>query len=72
MKLKCNRRDLVEAVSIVEKAVPVKSTSEIMEGIFLQTRENKFHLVGNNMDLGVIGKFISKQRYKKILICYKS
>lgn len=53
MKLKCNRRDLVEAVSIVEKAVPVKSTSEIMEGIFLQTRENKFHLVGNNMDLGL-------------------
>lgn len=53
MKLKCARRDLVEAVSIVEKAVPVKSTLDIMEGIFLETRENKFHLVGNNMELGL-------------------
>lgn len=53
MKLKCNRKQLVEAVSIVEKAVPVKSTIDIMEGIFLETREDKFHLVGNNMELGL-------------------
>ena len=53
MKLKCNRQDLVEAVNIVEKAVPVKSTMDIMEGIFLETKENSFHLVGNNMELGL-------------------
>lgn len=53
MKLKCNRTDLVEAVSIVEKAVPVKTTLPIMEGIFLEANDNCFHLVGNNMELGM-------------------
>lgn len=53
MKLKCKRTDLVEAVNIVEKAVPVKTTLPIMEGIYLEAKENTFHLVGNNMDLGL-------------------
>lgn len=53
MKIKCKRTDLVEAVNIVEKAVPVKTTLPIMEGIYLEAKENCFHLVGNNMDLGI-------------------
>ena len=53
MKLKCNRMDLAAAVNIVERAVPVKTTLPIMEGIFLEAKDDCFHLVGNNMDLGM-------------------
>lgn len=53
MKLNCKRTDLVQAVSIVEKAVPVKTTLPIMEGIYLEAKEDSFKLVGNNMDLGL-------------------
>lgn len=53
MKLKCKRTDLVEAVNIVEKAVPVKTTLPIMEGIYVEAKDDCFHLVGNNMELGM-------------------
>lgn len=53
MKLKCNRSDLVEAVNIAEKAVPIKTTLPIMEGIYLESKEDCFKIVGNNMDLGI-------------------
>ena len=53
MKMKCNRRDLMEAVSLVEKAVPVSTPISVLEGIFIEAKENAFKLVGNNMDLGI-------------------
>jgi len=53
MNLKCKRTDLLEAVNIVEKAVPVKTTLPIMEGIYLESRDDCFRLVGNNMELGL-------------------
>lgn len=53
MKLRCKRVDLIEAVNIVEKAVPVKTALPVMEGIFLEGRDDCFRLVGNNMDLGL-------------------
>ena len=53
MKMKCNRKDLVEAVSLVEKAVPVSTPISVLEGIFIEAKENAFKLVGNNMDLGI-------------------
>lgn len=53
MKMKCNRRDLTEAVSLVEKAVPVSTPISVLEGIFVEAKENAFKLVGNNMDLGI-------------------
>lgn len=53
MKMKCNRKDLMEAVSLVEKAVPVSTPISVLEGIFIEAKENAFKLVGNNMDLGI-------------------
>ncbi len=53
MKMKCNRKDLTEAVSLVEKAVPVSTPISVLEGIFIEAKENAFKLVGNNMDLGI-------------------
>lgn len=53
MKMKCNRHDLTEAVSLVEKAVPAATPISVLEGIFIEAKENAFKLVGNNMDLGI-------------------
>lgn len=53
MKMKCNRKDLVEAVSLVEKAVPVSTPISVLEGIFIEAKDNAFKLVGNNLDLGI-------------------
>lgn len=53
MEIKCNRKDLMEAVSLVEKAVPVSTPISVLEGIFIEAKENAFKLVGNNMDLGI-------------------
>ncbi len=53
MNLKCKRTDLMEAVSIVEKAVPVKTTLPIMEGIYVEAKDDSLKLVGNNMELGL-------------------
>lgn len=53
MKMKCNRRDLIEAVSLVEKAVPISTPISVLEGIFIEAKENAFKLVGNNIDLGI-------------------
>ena len=53
MKLKCKRLDLIEAVSLVEKAVPVSTPISVLEGIFIEAKKDAFKLVGNNMDLGI-------------------
>ena len=53
MKMKCKRQDLTEAVSLVEKAVPVATPISVLEGLFIEAKENAFKLVGNNLDLGI-------------------
>lgn len=53
MRMKCNRQDLAEAVSLVEKAVPAATPISVLEGLFIEAKENAFKLVGNNLDLGI-------------------
>lgn len=36
MKLTCNRENLISGVNIVQKAVPAKSTAEILQGILIE------------------------------------
>ena len=52
MKIKCNNNILMEAVTAVQKAVPIKSPHSILEGILLEA-EGKLILTGNNMELGI-------------------
>ena len=52
MKINCNKNILIEAVSAVQKAVPIKSPHSILEGILLEAEE-KLTLTGNNMELGI-------------------
>lgn len=53
MKAKCKRKDLTEAISIVERAVAVKSTMNILEGIYIEARDNHLQFLSNNLELGL-------------------
>ncbi|MBQ3554070.1 MAG: DNA polymerase III subunit beta [Clostridia bacterium] len=53
MIVKCKRRDLVYAISISERAVAVKSTLSILEGIYIEAKEGKLQFLSNNLELGI-------------------
>ena len=53
MKITCNRQELVDAVSNVQRAVSTKSTMAALEGILLKTNKEKLELCGYNLELGI-------------------
>lgn len=53
MKAKCKRKDLAEAIAIVERAVAVKSTMNILEGIYIEARGSELQFLSNNLELGI-------------------
>lgn len=56
MKLSCNKRELVEALQIVSKAVAAKPQTPIMSGIYLRAENNTLELQANNYELGLVAK----------------
>lgn len=53
MKLSCNKQVLVEAVSIIQRAVSTKSSIPALEGILIKTTEQGIELCGYNLELGM-------------------
>ncbi len=53
MKFICSKANLVHGVSIVQKAVPQKTTMTILECILIDVSENGIHLIANDMELGI-------------------
>lgn len=53
MKITCNKQELVEAVSNVQRVVSSKSTVPALEGILLKTEENSITLCGYDLELGM-------------------
>lgn len=53
MKFICSKANLVHGVSIVQKAVPQKTTMTILECILIDVSENEIHLIANDMELGI-------------------
>ncbi len=53
MKITCNRQQLVEAVSNVQRAVSTKSSVPALEGILLRTKENTVELCGYDLEIGM-------------------
>lgn len=51
MKFTCRRSDLLDAVNIVERAVASKSTMNILEGIFIEAKDDSIRFLGNNLEL---------------------
>ena len=53
MKIVCNRQELVEAVSNVQRAVSSKSSVPALEGILLRTMDHTVSLCGYDLELGM-------------------
>lgn len=53
MKIICNKNTLLTGVNTVLRAVPVKTTMDILECIVIKVDEGKIKLIGNDMSLGI-------------------
>ncbi len=53
MKIMCDKNILIEAVNIVSKAVSSKSTLPVLEGILIETKNDKITLTGNDLELAI-------------------
>lgn len=57
MILKVTKKDLVDAVNVVQKAVAAKSPMPILEGILLETRDQTLILRGTDVDVSIETSF---------------
>ncbi|MBU5592415.1 DNA polymerase III subunit beta [Clostridium sp. MSJ-4] len=53
MKFTCEKSNLQEAISIVQKAVTGRSPMPILEGIFIEAINNELRLIGSDIDLSI-------------------
>ena len=53
MKFNCHSSDILRAVSLVEKAIPVRSPLPIMENIYFELKEDTLILRANDLELGI-------------------
>ena len=53
MKIKCAKADLLAGINIVLKAVPAKTTMNILECILIKVGNDQIKLVSNDMELGI-------------------
>ena len=53
MKIICERELFSESISVVQRAVAVKSTIPHLEGILINTKENSIKLTGNNLEIAI-------------------
>ncbi|MCR4842781.1 MAG: DNA polymerase III subunit beta [Eubacterium sp.] len=53
MKIECSQADFSAAISIVSKAVAVRSTATIMQCILITAYDNEIKLTANNNSLGI-------------------
>ena len=53
MKIVCNKSNLLKGVNIALRAIPVRTTMEILECILIDASENVISLTANDMELGI-------------------
>lgn len=53
MKITCLKNDLLSGINIVLKAVPAKTTMNILDCILIKAVNDTIRLVGNDMELGI-------------------
>lgn len=59
MKFFCKKTDLSEAISIVMKAINRNSTVKILDGILIETGDNKIKLTGYDLETGIEAEVIA-------------
>ena len=52
MEFTCNKDNLIEAINMVQRAVPTRTTIPVLEGILIEVGE-ELKLTGNDMELGI-------------------
>lgn len=52
MKVICDKQKLLDAVNIVQKAVPTRTTLPVLEGILIEAGE-KLKMTGNDLEIGI-------------------
>ena len=53
MNIKCKKSDLLNSINISLKAIPGKTTMQILSFIAIVAENNKINLVSNNLELGI-------------------
>lgn len=53
MKITCSKNDLLKGVNIVSKAVPVRTTMDILECILIDAGNDGIKLTANDMEIGI-------------------
>ncbi len=53
MKLKVNQKDLSQSINIVQKGISSKTTFPILNGILIETKNNKLNLTGTDLEIGI-------------------
>ena len=53
MKIVCEKDKLLKCINSVVKGVPTRTTMPILEGIYIQTNENKVKMTTYDLDLGI-------------------
>lgn len=68
MKFTCNKSDINEAINIVLKAVPGKTTMPILECVVIEAMEEELKLTTNDMSLGIETRFPAKIEEEGIIL----
>ncbi|MDO5441966.1 MAG: DNA polymerase III subunit beta, partial [Bacillota bacterium] len=53
MKFACTQLSLIKALSIVDKAVSVRTTIPVLKGILLNVKDNRLYLTASDLDLSI-------------------
>ena len=53
MKFNCSKSDLIDSISIVQKAIKTNSTVAILDGILIQAEDDKVKLTGYDLETGI-------------------
>lgn len=53
MKIKVNRKSLVKSISIAQKAISSRTTTQILEGILLVAKDNNLTLIASDTEISI-------------------
>lgn len=53
MKFKCFQKDLSDAIATVQRAIPTKSTMQVLQGVLVEAKENSVKLTGTDLDIAI-------------------
>ena len=52
MNIKCDLKELINALNIVSKTSSSKTTMPILEGVLFEAYQNKLKLITNDLEIG--------------------